>query len=67
MTRLICFCHNHHSDSKNAKNEYIKLKNNGTLTNIPEDQVKIQSDFLGKEIFGINAPYNDDGAVNDLT
>ena len=31
----------------------------------PEEQVKIQSDFFGKEIFGRNTPY-DEAAVEDL-
>ena len=53
----------HHTDSKG---KYTKLKrNDGTFTDIPEEQVKIQSDFFGKEIFGRNAPYDDD-AINDL-
>ncbi len=53
----------HHS---NSKDKYIKLKRkDGTLTDNPEEQVQIQSDFFGKEIFGRNAPYDDD-AVNDL-
>ena len=48
----------HHTDSKLKRND-------GTFTDIPEEQVKIQSDFFGKEIFGRNAPYDDD-AINDL-
>ena len=51
---------------KDSKEKYTKLKRkDGTFTDIPEEQVKIQSDFFGKEIFGRNAPY-DDEAINDL-
>ncbi|MCP4744834.1 MAG: reverse transcriptase family protein, partial [Desulfobacteraceae bacterium] len=53
----------HHS---NSKDKYTKLKkSDGTFTDIPEEQVKIQSEFFGKEIFGRNAPYNE-AAVEDL-
>ena len=53
----------HHSDSKD---KYSKLqRNNETLTDIPEEQVKIQSDFFGKEIFGRNTPYDND-TIKDL-
>ena len=49
-----------------TKTKYTKLKrNDGTFTDIPEEQVKIQSDLFGKEIFGRNTPYDDD-AIHDL-
>ena len=48
----------HHKDSKE---KYTKLKKqDGTFTDKPEEQVKIQSDFFGKEFFGRNTPYNDE-------
>ena len=48
----------HHS---NSKDKYTKVKkSNRTLTDKPKEQVKIQSDFFGKEIFGRNAPYDND-------
>ena len=53
----------HHS---NSKDKYTKLKrSDGSFTDILEEQVKIKSEFFGKEISGRNAPY-DKAAVDDL-
>ena len=61
--RIIAGLSHHHS---NTKDKYTKLKkSDGSLTDIPEEQVQIQSNFFGKEIFGRNAPY-DKQAVKDL-
>lgn len=53
----------HHTDSSL---KYIKLRReNGTLTDNPQEQVKIQSKFFGDEIFGMQALY-DQNAIDDL-
>jgi exonuclease III len=52
----------HHLSSKQ---KYVKLKrNDGTFTDDPKEQVKIQSDFFGKEIFGRNAPFDNEAVEN---
>lgn len=53
----------HHSDSSS---KYVKLrKEDGTLTDIPKEQVQIHANFFGKEIFGRQASY-DQRSIDDL-
>jgi len=55
----------HHRKDSTKKFIKLKKKNNGTLTDVPEEQLRIQSEFFGKEIFGRNTPF-DKEAINSL-